>query len=81
VNKKQELKYTKLFGEHVKAIRESLGLSQEDLAGRVGNVSQNISRLECGRINPTLLQLEKYAAGLDMSVSDLLLGFEEFKKG
>ncbi|MDI6881201.1 MAG: helix-turn-helix transcriptional regulator [Desulfitobacteriaceae bacterium] len=40
------------------------GLTQEELANRIGTRQSNISRLEVGEANPSLRFLKKLAAGL-----------------
>ncbi|KLU62289.1 antitoxin HipB [Peptococcaceae bacterium CEB3] len=40
------------------------GLTQEELAKRIGTRQSNISRLEIGEANPSLRFLKKLAAGL-----------------
>ncbi len=51
----------------IRARREK-GLSQEDLALRVGTSQGNISRLESGRHNPSLRFLRKIASALDQEL-------------
>ncbi|MCM1106989.1 MAG: helix-turn-helix domain-containing protein [Blautia sp.] len=50
--------------EQLKAARKEQGVTQENLAERVGTKKSNISRLESGRYNPSLDFLEKVAGGL-----------------
>ena len=51
----------------IRARREK-GLSQEDLALRVGTSQGNISRLESGRHNPSLRFLRRVASALDQEL-------------
>jgi transcriptional regulator with XRE-family HTH domain len=46
-------------------LRLALGLSQEELAERMGTRQANISRVEAGLSNPTLQFLQRLAAALD----------------
>lgn len=55
-------------------MRESKGLSQVDVVGRMqGEIDPtNISRIESGRTNPTVLTLFRLAEALDIQVKELL---------
>ena len=54
-------------GHILQEARSLAGLSQRDLARRAGTSQSEISRIEQGRISPTLATLEKllHAAGYD----------------
>ena len=58
---KPSSQFDKQFGLYVKKKRLELKLSQADLASRVGNNYQNVSRLERGEISPTLFWCFKLA--------------------
>jgi DNA-binding XRE family transcriptional regulator len=60
------------LSENLKKIRTSRGLSQRDLANRVGVSHPRISDIDEGRANPTLSTLEAIAGVLGITVSDLL---------
>lgn len=64
----------KLIGRRIKEMRESKGLSQVDVVGRMrGEIDPtNISRIESGRTNPTLLTLFRLAEALDIHPKELL---------
>jgi transcriptional regulator with XRE-family HTH domain len=53
----------RLSGE-IRRLRASSGLSQRDLAERVGTTQSAIARLEAGRISPTLPTLDRIAEAL-----------------
>lgn len=63
------------FGAFVRAKRESLGLSQSQLADRIGNNYQNISRLERGEISPTLYWCNLLADALEVKLDELISQF------
>ena len=71
----------KLIGKRIKEMRESKGLSQVDVVGRMrGEIDPtNISRIESGRTNPTLLTLFRLAEALDVQPKELL--DVDFQKG
>ena len=56
-----------------KALREKKGLTQEELAGRVGVTKAYISQLESGaRKNPSLVVLKRLAKALRVPITELL---------
>ena len=61
----------RLFGTSLKACRNRLGLSQEQLAERADLHRTYISDVERGARNPSLQSITKLAAALDISVSAL----------
>lgn len=70
----EKLEIFKQVGRNIQQIRLSKGLSQVDLVGRIeGNIdTTNISRIEQGRTNPTLLTLYRIAQALEVHLTDLV---------
>lgn len=60
-----------IVGKNIQRIRESKGISQQELAAKCNFEKSNMSRLEAGRVNPTLSTLEKVAKALDVSLAEL----------
>ena len=58
-----------IVGKNIQKIRESKGISQQELAAKCNFEKSNMSRLEAGRVNPTLSTLEKVAKALDVSLA------------
>ena len=56
-------------GEKVRDAREAAGLSQRDLAGRMGTSQAAVARLEAGGVGATLTTLQKVAAALDLKIT------------
>jgi transcriptional regulator with XRE-family HTH domain len=56
----------------VKALREAMDLSLRDLAERTGVSAPMLSQVERGETSPTLNVAERIAAGLDLTLSQLL---------
>ncbi len=56
------------IGRQVRELREAQGLSQNQLAGRLGTTQSVIARLEAGGTKPTLRTLERVAAALGVRV-------------
>lgn len=59
-------------GTRVRALREAMGLSLRDLAERSGVSAAMLSQVERGETSPTLAVAEKIAAGLELTLSQLL---------
>ncbi|MGA9313110.1 MAG: helix-turn-helix transcriptional regulator [Solirubrobacteraceae bacterium] len=60
------------LGLAVKARREQLGLTQEQMANNTGIHQRWISNVETGKRNPSYASLRRLAAGLDLTASELL---------
>src|SRR5450755_1420786 len=59
-------------GPRVRALREAMGLSLRELALRCGVSSAMLSQVERGETSPTLVVAARIAAGLELSLSQLL---------
>jgi transcriptional regulator with XRE-family HTH domain len=59
-------------GVRVRALRESMDLSLRDLSERSGVSAPMLSQVERGETSPTLAVAEKIAAGLELTLSQLL---------
>ena len=59
-------------GARVKSLREAMGLSLRDLSERSGVSAPMLSQVERGDTSPTLAVAKKIAAGLDLTLSQLL---------
>jgi transcriptional regulator with XRE-family HTH domain len=59
-------------GHRIKALREAMGFSLRDLAERSGVSAPMLSQVERGETSPTLAVAEKIAAGLELTLSQLL---------
>jgi transcriptional regulator with XRE-family HTH domain len=58
-------------GRRIQKIRESKGISQQELAAKCNFEKSNMSRLEAGRVNPTLATLEKVVLALEVDIIEL----------
>jgi transcriptional regulator with XRE-family HTH domain len=72
--KKPNLKASKIFGRNVKATREQADLTQEALAHACHVHPVEVSRIERGVRDLRLSTVERYADGLGVPASDLLVG-------
>ncbi len=62
----------KSLGESVRKRRKTLGISQEELADRIGRDPRSIVAIETGNRNPTLKTLYKLCRALGIKSSDIL---------
>ncbi|HET6570002.1 MAG TPA: XRE family transcriptional regulator [Solirubrobacterales bacterium] len=60
------------IGPRIRALREAMGHSLRDLAERSGVSAPMLSQVERGETSPTLAVAEKIAAGLELTLSQLL---------
>ncbi|HEY7151746.1 MAG TPA: XRE family transcriptional regulator [Solirubrobacterales bacterium] len=60
------------IGPRVRALREAMSLSLRDLAERSGVSAPMLSQVERGETSPTISAATKIAAGLDLTLSQLL---------
>ena len=63
---------TAALGARVRALREAMGLSLRDLAERTSVSAPMLSQVERGETSPTLAVAERIAAGLELTLSQLL---------
>jgi len=61
-----------VLGARVRALREAMGLSLRDLGERSGVSAPMLSQVERGETSPTLAVATKIAAGLELTLSQLL---------
>jgi transcriptional regulator with XRE-family HTH domain len=62
------------MGVRLRARREELGLTQDELAGELGVTRQHLSRIELGHVQPTLPMLLSLSRQLGVSTDWLLIG-------
>jgi XRE family transcriptional regulator, regulator of sulfur utilization len=63
---------TPTVGPRIRALREAMGLSLRDLGERAGVSAPMLSQVERGETSPTLAVAAKIAAGLELTLSQLL---------
>lgn len=62
------------FGETIVLLRKEKGMTQKDLADKLGVTDKVVSRWETGKNYPDIETLKKLAEVLDVSVNELLQG-------
>lgn len=65
--------FHKIFCSNVERIRKEKGLSQKELADRMGIGQTRLSRIENGKVEPGLLTVNLLARGLEVSPVELLI--------
>ena len=60
------------IGNRIRELRESKGISQQNLAAICNFEKANLSRIEAGRTNPTISTLYKISQALDITISELV---------
>jgi len=75
-DKKERIKLQKRFGLHLVALREEKNLTASEIAKRCYMERSHMSRLESGGRNPSLYLLKKLASALEISLEELMRGFE-----
>ncbi len=65
-------KFLKKLSTQISKVRKEKKLSQVQLAKLMNLPQQNISRLESGRINPSVYSIHEIAVCLKVSITDLL---------
>jgi len=68
--------YLSAFGIHIRSLRKRAGLSQEDIAEKVGIHVTYLSGIERGLRNPALLNIRRLAQALEIPTKELF-DFEE----
>lgn len=64
--------FLKQLGASIVRHRKNAGISQADLAAKVGMEKSNLSVIENGRSNPQVLTLVRIAAALKMKLEELV---------
>lgn len=60
------------LGSRVREIRIQKGLTQTELANKIGKDHPSINKLENGKVNPSYIFLCEVAEGLGMSIRDII---------
>ena len=67
----------KTFGKNLKRERKLAGLTQQQLAAKLGIKQQQLSEWECDRVEPTLYNIVALIGALGVSFEDLVDGIEK----
>ena len=69
---KVDPKISVIVGQAISEARMEKGLSQRDLSKKTGIMQADISKIEQGKGNPTILTLQKISKSLDCPIAKLL---------
>lgn len=64
---------TEKIGNRIQELRKETGLSQEKFAAKIGMDRTYFASVELGKRNISIVNLEKIADGLDISLAELFL--------
>ena len=64
---------TEIIGYRIRELRKETGLSQEKFAAKIGMDRTYFASVELGKRNISIVNLEKIADGLDISLAELFL--------
>ncbi len=76
VSKKAETDVNRMLAYRLSMARETVGITQKELAEKTGIYQADISKIERGLANPSVSTLRRLADGLNMN---LVIGFESKK--
>lgn len=68
--------FLKEFGQHIRKVRINKGMSAAEFGRRAFMERSQVARIEMGRANPTIFTLKTICKALDMSLTELMDGFE-----
>lgn len=77
INPKRRLPSMKQLGNRLRALRESIGISQAKFADVIGSTQSSINRYENGQATPTVELLRKYADYFDVSMDYIFARCDE----
>lgn len=79
MTKEEKESFVVQFGEYVRIKREKLGLKQSDLAASMDVDQQSISRMERGKVDPSLSWCNRLADALKIPLNELMQDFKPKK--
>jgi len=64
--------FLKQLGSRIRELRQLRGLTQQELAYRIGMEKSNLSVIENGKSNPQILTLVRLSSALEASLGEML---------
>ena len=68
----EEMQYLKILGRKIRETRKSKSMVQLEIAALCDSEKANLSRIEGGKTNSTIITLKKIADALEVPISGLL---------
>lgn len=72
MNNSRNTDLLKKFGTNLKRLRESKGMSQEELCFKSGLSKNQIGNIERGEVNTTLSSIHAISVALEINLQDIL---------
>jgi transcriptional regulator with XRE-family HTH domain len=72
--------FNKKLGSYIRKVRIEKGLTQQQLADKLGLDFQYISRIERGLISPTLYWISDLAKALECNDAEFFVNFVNYKQ-
>lgn len=67
--------FAKEIGKHLRKVRESKNISQEQLSNKAGYYHTYVNKIEQGKYSPSLHTIWRLADALDLSLEEFFKGF------
>ena len=67
-----EKEFLQLMGRQIQKTRKSKGMIQEQIAAITNSEKANLSRIESGKTNSTIITIKKIAEAMQVPVTDLI---------
>jgi len=73
--RQEKVEFAKEIGKHLRKVRESKDISQEQLSVKAGYYHTYVNKIEQGKYSPSLHTIWRLAHALNMSLDEFLTGF------
>lgn len=73
--RKEKKEFALKIGEHLRKLREPMGISQEQLSIKAGYYHTYVNKIEQGKYSPSLHTIWRLAHSLDMTLDQFFKGF------
>jgi transcriptional regulator with XRE-family HTH domain len=70
----EKLEFAKFFGSYLRKVRESKGISQENLSMNAGYYRTYVGKIEAGKYSPSLHTIWRLVHSLGMNMSEFFKG-------
>ena len=80
IKKEDKKDYLKKFGAYFRYIRKKHKVTSSAIADSLDMQKSSLTRLEQGGTNPTLFNLKRLADELNITLTELIDGFEKFEE-
>lgn len=74
--REEKLEFAKYFGKYFRKVRESKGISQENLSMNAGYYRTYLGKIEAGKYSPSLHTIWRLVNALDMDMTEFFNGLK-----